>query len=134
MAVLAGATVTTQLLKPFTGVGRAADAPAIAPVGDAWPSGHTTAAVALALCFALVVPAHRRPGPPPPAPCSSSPRDSGSIVMGWHYPSDVAGGIVVAALWAALGLAALRAMGARREAREEDPRRPGAARPAAARI
>ena len=134
VAVLAGATVTTQLLKPFTGVARAAEAPAIAPVGDAWPSGHTTAAVALALCFALVVPAHRRPWAAAAGAVFVLAEGFGLIVMGWHYPSDVAGGIVVAALWAALGLAALRAMSARRGAREEDPRRPGAARPAAARI
>jgi len=56
-ATLAGANVTTQLLKPAL-----AQAPIVPGMETAsWPSGHATAAMALALCLQLAVPQRWRP-------------------------------------------------------------------------
>ena len=55
--ILAGANVSTQLLKPALAKRR------VYPGIDTatWPSGHATAAMALALCLVLVAPARLRP-------------------------------------------------------------------------
>src|SRR5918998_3013841 len=61
--VLAGAAVTSQLLKAGLAAPRPHPTPAAAPIAPAaWPSGHTTAATALALCAALVAPPRLRRG------------------------------------------------------------------------
>jgi len=40
---------------------------------------------------------------------------AGAVVMlGWHYPSDAAGGVLVASTWWLLGIAAIGAAQARR--------------------
>jgi membrane-associated phospholipid phosphatase len=127
--VLAGANLTTQVLKPLATVARPAEVPPAAPAGDAWPSGHTTAAVALALCLLLVAPARMRPWALAAGAVFAAAEGFGLVVMSWHYPSDVVAGAGVAVIWAALGLGALRAAAGRRAAE----RRPGAARPEAAR-
>jgi membrane-associated phospholipid phosphatase len=106
--VLAGATVTTQLLKPLVTVARPAVPPPLAPVDDGWPSGHTTAAMALALCLVMVVPTRYRPLAAAAGGMFAVAEGYGLLVMGWHYPSDVVGAFGVAAAWLALGVAALR--------------------------
>ena len=73
-----------------------------------WPSGHATAALALVLCAVLVAPARLRllvavVGAVFAAPWASL------LILAWHMPSDVIGGYLVAALWIALAVAALRA-------------------------
>jgi membrane-associated phospholipid phosphatase len=106
--VLAGATLTTQLLKPLATVARPADRPSLAPLADAWPSGHTTAAMALALCLVVVVPAPWRPLAAATGGTFAVAQAYGLLVMGWHYPSDVAGAFGVATVWLALAVAVLR--------------------------
>jgi membrane-associated phospholipid phosphatase len=113
--VLAGANVTTQLLKPLATVPRPADGPPLAPLADAWPSGHSTAAMALALCFVLVAPARWRPLAAAAGGVFAVAQAYGLLVMGWHYPSDVVGGFGVAAGWLALGVAAVRVATGRSE-------------------
>jgi membrane-associated phospholipid phosphatase len=113
--VLAGATVTTQLLKPVATIPRPAELPPFAPVHDGWPSGHTTAAMALALCLVLVVPARYRPLAAAAGGMFAVAEAYGLLVMSWHYPSDVVGAFGVAAAWLALGVAALRATSGRAE-------------------
>jgi membrane-associated phospholipid phosphatase len=74
-----------------------------------WPSGHSTAAMALALCAVLVSGPRLRPvvavlgGLYVAAVCV------GLLVLDWHMPSDVVGGLLVASFWMALAVAALRA-------------------------
>jgi membrane-associated phospholipid phosphatase len=98
--LFAGASLTTQVVKTLL----AADRPS--PVGayvgsNSGPSGHTTAALSLALGLLLVVSTRR-----------------GRVVAGvigglftiatilsilslsWHYPSDVVGGALVTSAWA----------------------------------
>jgi membrane-associated phospholipid phosphatase len=107
-AILLGANVTTQLLKPILAHPRAAPGLLIlAPSSASWPSGHATAAMALALCCVLAVPARLRPwaaalgGAFAVAVCYSF------LSLDWHYPSDVLGGFLVAAVWVLLGIAAV---------------------------
>jgi membrane-associated phospholipid phosphatase len=74
-----------------------------------WPSGHATAATALALCAVLVAPRSLRTlvavlGAAYVLVCAFA-----MLVLAWHMPSDVVGGILLASLWMALAVAALRA-------------------------
>ena len=87
-----------------------------------FPSGHATAATALALSVALVSPARLRPLV---ATCGAA----FMLVIGiallireWHLPSDVLGGYLMGVLWAALAVAAVRASERRwpRRARDVD--------------
>jgi membrane-associated phospholipid phosphatase len=74
-----------------------------------WPSGHSTAAAALALCALLVSPARLRPLVAALGLLFVLAIGFSLLMLGWHMPSDVLGGYLVAALWTALGVAALRA-------------------------
>jgi membrane-associated phospholipid phosphatase len=70
-----------------------------------FPSGHATGAMAVALCAVLVAPPLLRPlagllG------CALVLAVSYSVlILGWHYPSDVLAGFLVAGLWVSLALA-----------------------------
>jgi membrane-associated phospholipid phosphatase len=120
--VLAGANLTTQLLKQVVTAPRPAAAPPGAPTDIAWPSGHTTAATALAFCFVLVVPGRWRPLAAAVGAVYAVAEGFGVLASGWHYPSDVLGAFGVAAVWLALGVAALRATTGRADVAE--PPRP----------
>jgi membrane-associated phospholipid phosphatase len=84
---------------------------------NSWPSGHSTAAMTLALCAILVA---------PPALRASAAMLGGAfavgvgyavLVLGWHYPSDVLGGFLVAGLWTSLAVAVLHRVEAPEPAR-----------------
>jgi membrane-associated phospholipid phosphatase len=110
LVVLAGANITTQLLKPLLATPRLHTPPSGAAIAEsAWPSGHTTAALALALCLVLVAPARLRPLAAAAGGVFVVAVVYSLMLLGWHYPSDVLGGFCVAAGWVALGIAALRA-------------------------
>jgi membrane-associated phospholipid phosphatase len=108
-AILLGANVTTQLLKPLLAHPRAADLlGGVSPVASAsWPSGHATAAMALALSFVLVMPARLRPLAAGLGAAFAAAVAYSFLTLGWHYPSDVIGGFLVSGIWASLALAAL---------------------------
>lgn len=108
--VLVGANVTTQILKPALAHPRVHDMVWDAGIASAsWPSGHTTAAMSLALCLVLVAPARLRPLAATVGGVFAVAVVYGILVLGWHYPSDILGGFLVATCWTFLGLAALRA-------------------------
>jgi membrane-associated phospholipid phosphatase len=112
-AILAGANVTTQMLKPALAHAR--------PVGDAaahvaaasWPSGHATASLSLALCAVLVAPARLRPAVAPAGAAFSVAVTFSLLALGWHFPSDVIGGYLVVGTWTALAVAGVWASEAR---------------------
>ena len=85
-----------------------------ARVGDvhigpaSWPSGHSTAALALVLCAVLVTPARLRPVVAAVGGVFAVAVGCSLLILAWHMPSDVLGGYVVATLWMALAVAALR--------------------------
>jgi len=106
VCIIAGATVTTELLKPLLGAQLQGGGP-ITP--GSFPSGHVTAATALVLCMVLASPWWLR-RPVALAGAAFVVVVGGAVVMlGWHYPSDVAGGVLVASIWWLLGIAAIRA-------------------------
>jgi membrane-associated phospholipid phosphatase len=134
--VLAGSAVTTQVLKPLLADPRVCQCFADARVDAAsWPSGHATAAMALALCAVLVTPPRWRPTAAVLGAGLAVGVAYALLTLGWHYPSDVLGGYLVAALWTSLALAGLAAADARwpaRTGREAAARWGAALAPAAA--
>jgi membrane-associated phospholipid phosphatase len=108
--ILLGANVTTQLLKPLLAEPRAASLlGGVSPVAPAsWPSGHATAAMSLALGTVLAVPARVRPAVAALGAAFAVAVSYSFLTLGWHYPSDVFGGFLVAATWTLLAIAALR--------------------------
>jgi membrane-associated phospholipid phosphatase len=114
-AILLGANVTTELLKPLLAHPRAAALlGGSRPVAAAsWPSGHATAAMALALSFVLVTPSRLRPVAAALGAAFAVAVAYSFLTLGWHYPSDVFGGFLVAGIWASLALAALSSRGRR---------------------
>jgi membrane-associated phospholipid phosphatase len=104
--VLLCANETTQLLKPVLEGPR--DLVPTVPINLAsWPSGHATAAMSLALCSVIAAPPHRRPAVAAAMAAFAVAVSYSFLELGWHYPSDVLGGFLVAGTWTLLGVAAL---------------------------
>jgi membrane-associated phospholipid phosphatase len=74
----------------------------------AWPSGHSTAAMTLALCAVLVAPPAWRLVVALCGGAFAAGVGYALLVLAWHYPSDVLGGILMAGMWTALAVAGLR--------------------------
>ncbi len=110
LCVVAGANLTTQLFKALLAHPRFQALLGAEQIGaNSFPSGHTTAVASLAIAFAFVVPRAWRPavaligtGLVVAVGCSV-------MALDWHFPSDVLGGILVAAGWGFAALAGLRA-------------------------
>jgi membrane-associated phospholipid phosphatase len=117
VAALLGANVTTQLLKPLLAHPRAASLlGGSPPIGAAsWPSGHATAAMSLALCSVLAAPGRLRPYVAALGAAFAVAVSYSFLTLEWHYPSDVFGGFLVAAIWTQVAAAAALA---------SDPRQP----------
>jgi membrane-associated phospholipid phosphatase len=107
---LVGATsVSSQLLKvllayPRDPVGGAAH---VNPA--AFPSGHSTAAMTLAACAVLVAPRAVRPIAAALGALLALGVGYSVVTLGWHYPSDVIGGFLLATIWTLVVAAALQA-------------------------
>ena len=109
VVVVAGASLTTEVLKAlfsherfwtFLGEGQ--------PWTNSFPSGHTTAAASIAVAALLVAPARLR-GPALALGAGLTAAVGLSVVvLEWHYPSDVLGGLVIAVGWGFATLAGLR--------------------------
>jgi membrane-associated phospholipid phosphatase len=82
-----------------------------------WPSGHATAAMALALCAVLVVPQRLRPTVAMLGAMFVAGVGFSLLLLAWHLPSDVVGGYLVGTLWTALAVAGLRTAEARSRSR-----------------
>jgi membrane-associated phospholipid phosphatase len=107
-AVLVLAPLSAELLKPL--LAHPHDAVNGVRIGEkSWPSGHSTAATALAACAVLVAPARWRRAVAAIGVVFVAAVSFSLLLLAWHMPSDVVGGILLAALWIALALAALRA-------------------------
>lgn len=110
IVVVLGANMTTQVLKPTLATSRFSEV-----LGDgqlatgSWPSGHATAAMSLALCAVLVSAVAWRPLVAVLGAGFAIAVGYSILILGWHFPSDVLGGFLVAALWVLLAAAALRA-------------------------
>ncbi len=110
--ILLGANLTTHLLKPLLAQPRPTWLlHGVTPVSAAsWPSGHATAAMSFALCAVLGAPARVRPLVAAIGAAFAVAVCYSFLALGWHYPSDVLGGFLVAATWTLLAVAALLAM------------------------
>jgi membrane-associated phospholipid phosphatase len=115
-AILLGANVTTQLLKPLLAVHRPGLVEGLPapPGGGSWPSGHATAAMALALCCVLAAPGRLRPFVAALGALFAVAVSYSFLTLEWHYPTDVFGGYLVAAAWTLLAVAAVLTNDARR--------------------
>jgi membrane-associated phospholipid phosphatase len=112
--ILLGANVTTELLKPLLAQPRGSSLLPLASISPAsWPSGHATAAMSLALCSVIVAPVRLRPLVAALGAAFAVAVSFSFLELGWHYPSDVLGGFLVAATWTLVGVAALDAAQAR---------------------
>jgi membrane-associated phospholipid phosphatase len=107
LTVMLGAGVTTQVLKPLLAVQR--EHPVFHFMGpEAYPSGHTTAVMSFALALIIVAPSRWRPLAVAGGGLLTVATVFSILVHGGHYPSDIAGGLLVATGWAYLAAATLR--------------------------
>ncbi|MGH2866794.1 MAG: phosphatase PAP2 family protein [Solirubrobacteraceae bacterium] len=115
--IMLAANLTSQLLKPLLAASRTVPVPGFSIDAASWPSGHATAVMSLALCCVLVAPARLRPvvgalmAGFAVAVCYSF------LELGWHYPTDVLGGFLVACTWTLLGVGVLYWLEQRRPVR-----------------
>ncbi len=105
--VMGLAPLTSEILKPllahphaYAGGGWVSAA--------SWPSGHSTAATALAMCAVLVAPSRLRPAVAALGVLFVAAVSFSLLILAWHLPSDVVGGYLVGTLWMALAVAGLR--------------------------
>lgn len=103
---LVAAPATSELLKPLLAEPRPT---AVNPFGASWPSGHSTAAMTMALCAVLVAPRFLRPAAAALGALFSVAVAFSLLTLAWHLPSDVLGGYLVAATWTLVAVAAVRA-------------------------
>jgi membrane-associated phospholipid phosphatase len=124
-AILLGANVTTHLLKPLLATPRPPSAAAGFPTiaAASWPSGHATAAMSFALCAVLAAPGRLRPLVAALGAAFTVAVCYSFLALGWHYPSDVLGGFLVATIWALLAVSALLAVEEHRAGRSTRPPR-----------
>jgi membrane-associated phospholipid phosphatase len=113
-AILLGANVTTQVLKPALADPRTIDTAGVTSIyAGSWPSGHSTASMSLGLCFVLVAGPRLRPLAAVLGAGYAIAVGYALVALGAHLPSDVLGGYLVAATFTLLGAGALAALEAR---------------------
>lgn len=109
VAVVAGANLTTQIFKLALAHPHARHLLGAEQLEwDGFPSGHETAAVSIAIAFALVVPGRLIPAVAALGACFAAAMGWSVLVLNWHYPSDVVGGVLVAGAWGFAVLASIR--------------------------
>lgn len=109
-AVLLLTGLTTQTLKPLLAQPRYDEWLGTGQISAAsWPSGHATAAMTLALLAILAAPPRWRPTAAALGGAFAIAVSYSILALGWHFPSDVLGGYLVAGFWTALAAAALTA-------------------------
>lgn len=109
LLVVAGANLTTQALKVALSHPRARELLGAENVAwDGFPSGHVTAAASIVIAFAFVVPSKLLPAVAALGTCLVAAMGWSVLVLNWHYPSDVVGGILVASSWGFAALASMR--------------------------
>jgi membrane-associated phospholipid phosphatase len=108
LAMLLAAT-TTELLKPLVGHPRASEwlGSGADRLVSSWPSGHATASMMIGLCAVLVSPRRLRPLVALLGSGLAIGVSYSILVLGWHFPSDILGGFLVAGGWTSLTVAAL---------------------------
>lgn len=127
IVVVAGANLTTQLLKTTLEHARhkAFEHGIELPWPNSFPSGHTTAAASIAVALLIVTPAAHRRAAALAGGALVAIVGLCVIVLRWHYPSDVLGGLLVVGAWGFAALAWLRSRrGPDRAPSTQEHRRP----------
>jgi len=106
--VLAFAPLSAEVLKPLLTHGSAGYRGTRLGISS-WPSGHATAALTLALCAVLAAPPRWRAVTATIGILFAAVAGAGLLILAKHMPSDVVGGYLLATMWVALAVAALRA-------------------------
>jgi membrane-associated phospholipid phosphatase len=125
-AVLALTPLSAEMLKPVLAHPHTRIEGAVSVGSASWPSGHSSAALALVLCAVLVAPARRRAIVAVAGAGFALAVGCALLILAWHMPSDVIGGYLLALLWTALAVAALRATDPRSGRRATADRRSSA--------
>lgn len=108
VGAMLAANVTTQVLKPLLAIQR--DYPPGHFMGpEAYPSGHTTAVMSFALALVIIAPPRVRALAAMLGGVLTVVTTFSIMMLGWHYPSDIVGGLLVATFWACLAVIPLRA-------------------------
>lgn len=107
LAVLILAPLSAEVLKPLLAHPHA-QVDSVTLGAASWPSGHATAALTLVLCAVLASPPPRRRLVAALGATYALAVAVSLLILAWHMPSDVVGGFLLATLWMALALAALR--------------------------
>ena len=99
---VAGANLSTQVLKyvidrPNFGVD-----PERAYAGNSMPSGHTAIAASVAVALVLVLPRRLRPGGALLGAAYTALAGVATLSAGWHRPSDALGALLIVGAWAAV--------------------------------
>jgi membrane-associated phospholipid phosphatase len=108
--VILCAPLMSELLKPIVATDRTPSWLHSQIGAAAWPSGHSTAALTLALCAVLVAPRRLRPAVAVIGALFASSVAYAVLIQAWHFPSDVVGGFLVATMWTLLAVAVLVAL------------------------
>lgn len=99
--LIAGANVTTQVVKALMSRPELGVDPERAGVGNSLPSGHTTIAASVAVAFVLVLPAKARATGALIAAAFAAVAGVATLSAGWHRPSDAVAALLVVGGWAA---------------------------------
>ncbi|HSS04744.1 MAG TPA: phosphatase PAP2 family protein [Solirubrobacterales bacterium] len=114
VVVVLGASVTTQVLKVLLAHPRYQAVLGHHQLGPiAFPSGHATAATSIAIAFVFVAPRRMKLAAAVLGAGFVAAVGLSVLVIAWHYPSDVLGGVLVACGWGFAVLAATRAISPR---------------------
>jgi membrane-associated phospholipid phosphatase len=109
VALVAAANVTTQILKVALAHPRVQPVLGGVQLGpEAFPSGHATASMSIALAAVLVAPPRWRLAVASGATAYVIGVCTSLLVLGWHFPSDVVGGLLVASGFFFCAVAAIR--------------------------
>lgn len=117
--LIAGANVTTQLLKHFLARPEYGIDPERAVAGNSLPSGHTAVAASVALALILVLPRTVRVLGAFVGAGYAAVAGVATLSAGWHRPSDAMAAFLVVGAWAAL--AGLMLLVTQREQAQVEP-------------
>ena len=109
--MLGGANLSSQVLKPLLAHHRElyhTQFKLFNIDNAAYPSGHATAAMSLALAVLIIVPRASRPLAATLGAIFTISVSFSVLILEWHWPSDVVGGYLIATAWGLATFAALR--------------------------
>lgn len=129
IVLVAGATVTTQVLKHLV-IGRRPLGAGVEITPNSFPSGHTTVAAAVAVALTLASPRRLRSVVAIAGAAWTAIAGIGTIAGGWHRPSDVVGALLVVGAWTYLVLAVDAALALLRAGDRSHAPAPGGSAPA----